>query len=332
VKGPFLPLYLLVCLSLPAQEIGGELVLRAYHHAHPGRIGEVFRDDGDWAVQAGEEIFYWAEGRLLPGALRGRWQDYRPHQFSPYPGEIPPPEGYTPAQLEFLRLQGGAEARSEGTDYHYGFLAALYGGMTRLEIERNLVRVPFLDREVIVHRDIGEALARLDRKIREIAAEDGETAAFIASVNSVGGYNWREIRGTGRMSYHSWGLAVDIQPRELNNRVIYWLWEYSHNDDWMLVPLRRRWQPPDRVIQAFEYEGFIWGGKWALYDNMHFEFRPEQHEVNRLLAAETARVAESRTAKSPDAPDLHHLFPRGFPAKSPRSLWEKIRGFFSTLF
>jgi hypothetical protein len=29
------------------------------------------------------------------------------------------------------------------------------------------------------------------------------------------------------------------------------------------------------VIRIFEEEGFIWGGKWAMYDTMHFEYHPE---------------------------------------------------------
>jgi hypothetical protein len=321
LKGLLASLYLLVCLVLSAQESREELILKAYQYTYPGRIRRVFRSDGDWTIQAGEEIFYWAEGRLLPAALRYRWQDYQPYGFSVYPEQIPDPKDYNPVQIELLRLQGGAEARLEGVDHHYGFQAALYGGMTRFEIEGTLTRIRFLDREAIVHRDITEALARIDRKIREIAAEDGETRAFIAAINSVDGYNWREIRGTRRMSYHSWGLAVDIQPKALNNRTIYWLWERTHNQDWMLVPPGQRWQPPDAVIRTFEHEGFIWGGKWALYDNMHFEFRPELHEINRLLAAETGAV---RISKSPDAPDLHHLFPRGLLGEKPLSLKEKI--------
>jgi len=32
---------------------------------------------------------------------------------------------------------------------------------------------------------------------------------------------------------------------------------------------------PDIVIDIFEKEGFIWGGKWTVWDNMHFEYRPE---------------------------------------------------------
>jgi hypothetical protein len=28
-------------------------------------------------------------------------------------------------------------------------------------------------------------------------------------------------------------------------------------------------------VDIFERHGFIWGGKWAHYDTMHFEYRPE---------------------------------------------------------
>jgi len=47
----------------------------------------------------------------------------------------------------------------------------------------------------------------------------------------------------------------------------------------MFIPLKNRWMPPDAVIACFEREGFVWGGKWTVWDNMHFEYRPE------LLAA-----------------------------------------------
>ena len=32
---------------------------------------------------------------------------------------------------------------------------------------------------------------------------------------------------------------------------------------------------PQEIVDAFEAEGFIWGGRWAHYDTMHFEYRPE---------------------------------------------------------
>ena len=33
--------------------------------------------------------------------------------------------------------------------------------------------------------------------------------------------------------------------------------------------------PPEEVISIFESEGFIWGGKWDIWDNIHFEYHPE---------------------------------------------------------
>jgi hypothetical protein len=32
---------------------------------------------------------------------------------------------------------------------------------------------------------------------------------------------------------------------------------------------------PQAIVDAFEAEGFIWGGKWHSFDFMHFEYRPE---------------------------------------------------------
>ena len=62
---------------------------------------------------------------------------------------------------------------------------------------------------------------------------------------------------------------------------IFWSWAKSkYPNTWMLIPLKNRWMPPESVIQAFEEEGFIWGGKWVIYDNMHFEYHPELIEYN----------------------------------------------------
>jgi hypothetical protein len=71
----------------------------------------------------------------------------------------------------------------------------------------------------------------------------------------------------------------------------------------MLVPLEKRWNPPDPVIEAFEREGFIWGGKWPFYDNMHFEYRPELHEFTRLLTADPAGSNDHAGV------NLHHIYP-----------------------
>jgi hypothetical protein len=294
--------------SLGAQELEAELVLRAYQHTYPEKTGEVVRQNGDWTIRAGTETFYWAGGRLLPASRRGEAEKWLPHAYSVYPPHVPSPEIYSPEFIEALRAQGSAEAAGQ-EDHHREFQAALYGGLTRRDIEAHLEQMEFLGEKIVVHQDIVGALERVERSIREAAAQDRETGAFINSIGQAGAYNWREIRGSSRMSYHSWGLAVDIQPQNLGGQGIYWLWERARNEDWMILPLERRWAPPDRVIAAFEHEGFIWGGKWALYDTMHFEYRPELHEINRLLAAAGETARGSSPVKTRGGQDLHHLYP-----------------------
>lgn len=304
--------YLSLSLSLQTQELSGELVLKSFQHTFPHKAGEAVFKDRDWTIRVGGETFYWAHARLLPAALKNSWESYRPQIFSRYPRDIPNPASYTGEEIEELRSQGSREARLDREDPYIGFQAALYGGMTRVEIETHQVKAVFLGKNIVIHEDIVEALDRVERGIKALAQEDPEIAAFIASIDSIGGYNWRQIQGTRRMSSHSWGLALDIQPKRLGNKVMYWFWERIFNDDWMIVPLERRWIPPLGVVRVFENEGFIWGGKWALYDNMHFEYRPELHEVNRLLAEEAYNPGP---VQNQDAPDLHHLYPTRLPRK-----------------
>jgi hypothetical protein len=298
--------------------ISGELVLKAYQHTYPGRVKNVTFREGDWTIEAGNEIFYWAEGRLLPASLRKDAEKYGVHHYYIYPETAPDPEQYSPQFAALLRKAGNAEAALARDDRHHGFEAFLYGGLTRGEIERRLVRVNFLGKNISVHRDIAASLERAGAAIRKAAAGEGpasETAVFIASISQIGAYNWREIRGSQRMSYHSWGLAVDIQGANPEDRAVYWLWERSRNENWMLIPPRQRWKPPDTVIRAFENEGYVWGGKWTFYDNMHFEYRPELHEINRLIAAETAEKSGPQIGPGESGQDLHHIYPLDFRKK-----------------
>jgi hypothetical protein len=302
---------LLLLLSVPAftQNFGrtanGELALRAFQKCFPDKTGAVSFIENDWTITAGGETFFWAEGRLLPRAEKDKFDLYTPHFFGVYPEKPLSPDTYPPQYIEMLRSRGSNEARLNQKDSNRTFQGILYGGLERQKIEALLVRIDFLGEKVSVHRDIAGAMKRIDEEIRKW--EGAKT--FIASIKSIGGYNWREIAGTQRMSYHSWGLAIDIQPKSLGGKAIYWQWERGRNNDWMLVPLESRWNPPDPVIGAFEKEGFIWGGKWPLYDNMHFEYRPELHEFSRLLAANPDKNANGISANSSPGQDLHHVAP-----------------------
>jgi hypothetical protein len=286
------------------------LILESYMRVFPGNVRSFEFMNGDWTIQVAkdpqsdvEETFYWAGGRLLPERLLDKSADYEPFDFTPYPEQIPSPGQLNQEEIDELRRQDSLGAGENNGEHYYGFHGLLYGGITRGEIEKNLMRATFLGSAVTIHRDIAEALKRVESNIKNTALVDSEIASFINSIGTMGAYNWRPIQGTGNMSFHSWGLAVDIQPKELRGKTIYWLWERSFNDNWMLVPLARRWQPPPAVIKAFESEGFIWGGKWMRYDNMHFEYRPELHQFNKLLAEYPDGV------KPPARKDLHHIAP-----------------------
>ncbi|MDR2663684.1 MAG: M15 family metallopeptidase [Treponema sp.] len=51
--------------------------------------------------------------------------------------------------------------------------------------------------------------------------------------------------------------------------------EAAANPEWYKIPYSGRWHPPLSVVRIFERYGFCWGGKWPLFDTMHFEYRPE---------------------------------------------------------
>jgi hypothetical protein len=124
---------------------------------------------------------------------------------------------------------------------------------------RDVNTVNFLGRDVRVHARVAPALLRVAERLRPLLAADPSLRKF---VNPLGGtLNVRKIAGTDRMSAHAFGIAIDLNP-DLGN---YWRWDKG---GW-------RNRVPQRVVDAFEAEGFIWGGRWAHFDTMHFEYRPE---------------------------------------------------------
>jgi len=261
----------------------GEQVLRAFQSSFPYRVSEVTFVDDDWTITAGGQTFFWAEGRLLPKAQRRKFASFEPHSFYHYPARARSPDTFTPQCIADVREKAKPQNRRTHKNFSYGFHGALYGGRTRAEIEKMLEWVVFLGKRIIVHRMIAEPLKNVEAEIMRWEGAE----AFIASLESAHGYNWRQIAGTRKMSYHSWGIAVDIQPKNPNGQAIFWLWEWDKNKDWMLIPLENRWNPPAPVIEAFERQGFIWGGKWLFFDNMHFEYRPELIELNRVMPQKT---------------------------------------------
>jgi hypothetical protein len=139
-------------------------------------------------------------------------------------------------------------------------LRATYGA-TATEVVAALVDVSLRGHTVRVHRKVEEPFRRVAARLDEAARADPTIDRFFRHLG--GTFNWRVIAGTDRTSAHAWGFAIDLDPA---------LSHYWRNDGATIA-----WKNsiPQAIVDAFEAEGFIWGGRWFHYDTMHFEYRPE---------------------------------------------------------
>jgi hypothetical protein len=110
----------------------------------------------------------------------------------------------------------------------------------------------------------------IDKKVKAISDKLDQHPELKQYIINIGGtFNWRKVNGSQRQSAHSFGMTIDINTRYSN----YWQWDCKCiNEDTDLIYKNRI---PQLIVDIFEKNGFIWGGKWYHYDTMHFEYRPE---------------------------------------------------------
>ena len=97
-----------------------------------------------------------------------------------------------------------------------------------------------------------------------------EKIGVVTYITRIGGFVFRHQRHdpSRPLSYHSWGIAFDINasdnsPRTLAGDPEPW------SAEWM-----RLWPDgvPRGLVESFESVGFSWGGRWRRWaDPMHFE-------------------------------------------------------------
>ena len=234
-----------------------------------------------------EITFCWCEGRLIPEAELKRKSHYLPVlEEYPFGGELQSPATYTQAQIEQYRQAGLASAR-KNEPFASQFLSDfMYYGSSRKSVEQHLARIKFLGHKVTVNEFIVEPLTRVEKRILEERKTSTVIDTFLKGIDHMDGYNWREIRDVERKSLHGTAIAIDFLPIKMN-KYMYWRWTKDIlGDKWMLASLKSRWMPPYEIINIFEEEGFIWGGKWLIWDNMHFEYRPELIEFYKQTHTE----------------------------------------------
>ncbi|MBX3233979.1 MAG: M15 family metallopeptidase [Labilithrix sp.] len=163
-------------------------------------------------------------------------------------------------------------------------------------IARALVPVRFGGRTVSFHRKAAPALERVAKRLEPLVGQPA-TARFFAKLG--GTFAYREIAGTNLRSTHSWGIAIDLDPAAC---------EY-----WRNGPQPPVWKNrvPQAIVDAFEAEGFVWGGRWYHYDTMHFEYRPELFSCSRgLCPLELSRRGLSAREARCAAPGPREVGPR----------------------
>jgi len=150
------------------------------------------------------------------------------------------------------------------------FFKAVYGGSPRA-VAKDLVRVKWFGHTLSVTKRMGvaRALQRVADELQNVSKADKR---FLHPMG--GTFNWRTIAGTRRLSVHSFGAAIDLNPAFAN----YWRWSGGKPGN---VP-RYVNRVPESIIAAFEKHNFIWGGRWYHFDTMHFEYRPALMAIARL--------------------------------------------------
>ncbi|WP_315081690.1 M15 family metallopeptidase [uncultured Clostridium sp.] len=151
-----------------------------------------------------------------------------------------------------------------GRARNYDLLNAVYGN-SRNAIEKNMVNLKYGYPNYQFNKK-NNANTSLDNTLKTLvplckARSDIASILYPAS----GTYNYRVISGTGRLSPHSYGIAIDLKSDKRD----YWKWSNEKDAQ------KRLSEYPKELVETFENNNFVWGGKWGHFDILHFEYRPE---------------------------------------------------------
>lgn len=142
----------------------------------------------------------------------------------------------------------------------YKILEEVYGS-TRDKVEKNLTSSK--GGQFNKENKAAESLNKVLIEVNSASKNNSKIGGFVYPIN--GTYNYRTISGTGRLSPHAFGIAIDIKSHPHD----YWKWNNRANGE------KRMLSYPRELIEIFERNNFVWGGKWGHFDILHFEYRPE---------------------------------------------------------
>lgn len=178
----------------------------------------------------------------------------------PLNGYTPPPPMYDPGRIRFEP-----------------FFTKMYG-QTASEVKKKLVSFYWMPKvfgkryraTVTTVNSIHKKVAQISNELELMVLKNPKLRKYL---ENPGFFNWRMIANSKRLSSHSFGITIDISPKNSN----YWQWDLTKLGlpvtETSALPYKNK--VPLEIVKVFEKYGFIWGGKWYHYDTMHFEYRPE---------------------------------------------------------
>lgn len=147
------------------------------------------------------------------------------------------------------------------------FMKAMYGKNTK-EVQNNLTSIIWCPK-LIGSKIRVSKINNVHLQLQKVSDELDKYPELQKYLQGATTFNWRIIKGTNRLSTHSFGTSIDLNVKFSN----YWQWDCRCTNE--EHDLKYKNQIPLLLVEIFEKYGFIWGGKWYHYDTMHFEYRPE---------------------------------------------------------
>ena len=144
-------------------------------------------------------------------------------------------------------------------------------GATAQEVSKKLVKVKWFGQQL--------RFSKINGAADSLRAVENELSALPASYRKYfdqsSTFNWRKVRGSDRLSAHSYGMTIDICTKYSD----FWRWKNPGKEEMDEIEYANR--IPKEIIRIFEKHGFISGARWYHYDTMHFEFRPDLIHYSR---------------------------------------------------
>ena len=132
------------------------------------------------------------------------------------------------------------------------------------------------ERALMNHKQL--SLTNIEPTEEYIFNKDGNKITH-CRINTCGTYSFRQVIKNGKkqkkLSYHSFGIAIDINAESAGNPDTYKIIE----SDMVNTPTKiRTWEHP--IVKAFLSQGFGWGIYKNRWDFMHFSYMTSPFTTN----------------------------------------------------